>query len=451
MLVEDGRRKGETTMKRLLINEPGASEGAAPRRDREPPPGRDQQHRYHELDWLRAFIIFALVPTHAMGFFTATSSQYFGTRYAAPVGLSTLMTIGRWGIALLFLIAGAAAQQMLSRHSSRQFLRERGVRLLIPFLFASVTFIPLQDYLIVHTFPDVLNQISAPAGWDPHFATSPGRFYLWFVGAYAWFLTHYTPQYEFIFWSHLWFIARLICISLVTLPLLLFLRGARGERLIVWLAALCERRRGGVFLLAAPLGLVLAILGWQWQGWQVVGAPDGANMVAEFAFYALVYIYGFVLYSDARLREAVRRDGGVAAVAIAILAFVVAQLPGIGSQALAHDYSIGGVLAAMLRTVAAWLCIVGVVGISMRVLNFTNRFGRYLTDASYPFYVLHLAVLYLIGLPFLANGAPALLSFLVMVVFTYALTLAVYELVARRIGPVQVLFGMRQQATSSPA
>ncbi|HEU5439643.1 MAG TPA: acyltransferase family protein [Ktedonobacterales bacterium] len=436
-------------MPRLLADEPRAPHA--------PVPAQQPQHRSHELDWLRAFIILALVPGHAIGFFTANTAKYLGTQYASPIGLSTLMIVGTWGMALLFLVAGAAAYHMLVRRSPRRFIGDRSVRLLIPFLFACLTLIPLQDYLIVHAFPDVLDRIPAPPGLDPHLTASPLTFYRWFVAGYVSFLMHYTPQYEFIFWSHLWFIPRLLAISLLTLPLLLWLRGARGTRLIAWLATLCERQRGAVFLLALPLALILAVFGWQWQGWQVVGAPDGANVLSQFLYYTLVYVYGFVLYSDVRLRQAVRRDGGMISLVVAIVAFIITQIPGfgVGNQALAHDLSAGGIMAAMLRATAAWLCIVSILGLSMRFLAFTNRFGQYLTEASYPFYVLHLAVLYLIGLPLLASGAPVVVDFLAMVILTYGITLAVYELFVRRVRPVRALFGMSKKSAmgrkSTPA
>ena len=411
-------------------------------------PTRERPPRYHELDWLRAFIILALVPSHAIGFFTANTAHYYGTGYSSSVGLSSLMTVGSWGIALLFFVAGAAAYSMLSRRSPRQFIGERCVRLLIPMVFASLTLIPLQVYLIIRTFPSVLGQVPAPAGWDPHFADSPATFYLWFVGGYLSFLTHYSPQYEFIFWSHLWFVPRLLAISLLTLPLLLFLQRVHGAKFVSWLAVRCERHRGAVFVFAVPLGLVLAVLGWQWQGWQVVGAPDSSNMLAQLVFYAVVYMYGFIIYADMRMRQAVRRDGGVVALAVGVLTFIITQLPGVGNQALAHDYSAGGILAAVLRAVAAWLCIIGVVGLGMRSLAFTNQFGKYLTEASYPFYVLHLAVLYLVGLPLIAGGANPVLAFLVMVSLTYAITLAVYDVLIRRIPPARLLFGLKKKQAS---
>lgn len=416
----------------------------APRSPRESASAQAPKRRYHELDWLRALIIVALVPAHTLGFFTATTGQYYGTQYHSPVSLSTMMTVGSWGIALLFLVAGAAANFALRDRTPRQYVAERFLRLMAPFLFASLTLIPLQDYLILHNFPHVVSQIPVPAGWNPHYADSPVTFYLYFVDAYFTYLIHYTPQYEFIFWSQLWFIPRLFVISLLSLPLLLFLRNARGQRMIGWLASLCERYRGAVFLLVAPLIVVDAALGWQWQGWEVVGAPDTANVVAQFLFFTIVYLNGFVIYSNERLRNAVRRDGGVVALVVASIAFGVSLVSGLGNRQLAHDYSAGGVQTAALLSVAAWLAMVGVLGLGMRFLAITNRVGQYLSEASYPFYVLHLSVLYLIALPLIASGAPAVLSFCVSVLFTVVVTFAIYELVVRRIGVLRLLFGLHR-------
>jgi acyltransferase-like protein len=416
-----------------------------------PAPAPEAERRFHELDWLRALIILALVPAHAIGFFTATTGKYYATRHTSSISLSPLMTLGSWGMALLFFVAGAATYVAIAHRAPRQYLAERFTRLLIPCLFASLTLVPLQDYLIMHTFPDVVTKLSIPDSWSPHVADSPVTFYLWFVGAYFTFLTHYAAQYEFIFWSHLWFIPRLFLISLLTLPLLRYLRGARGAVFISWLADQCERYRGGVFLLAVPLVVVNAGLGWQWQGWEVVGAPDDANVLAQFVTYTIVFIYGYMIYASARLRHSVRRDGGAATLVVALVLFGISQLFGVGNQSLAHDYSAGGLLGGTLRAVATWLCVVSLAGLSMRILAFTNGFGRYLTEASYPFYLLHLAVLYLVGLPLLASGAPGVLSFLVMVILTYGITLALYHLLIRQVRPLTFLFGVRTQPHHIPA
>lgn len=406
-------------------------------------PAHEGQPRRYELDWCRAFIVLALIPIHVAGLFTLAADQYFGTRYSSPVSLSFLTSVSVWGMSLLFLVAGAGACFALTYRSPRQFIGERCLRLFIPFAFASLTLIPLQDYAILHAFPGVLGQVPVP-GWDRHVADSLVAFYPRYLGGYVYFLTHYAPQQELVFWSHLWFIPRLLGISLLALPLLLALRSARGRRLIARIAVLCERRHGAVFLLALPLGLVEAMLGWQWQTWQTGAGTDGFNELAQFVFYGLIFVYGYLLYADERLRRAVQRDC-LLALALGLFAFIPTHLPGVGNQALAHDYSAGGMLAAFLLAFAAWLWVLAIVGLAMRYLTFTNRLGRYLTESCYPLYVLHLPVLYLLllALPLLSGETYPLLRYLAIVTLTFAVTLAVYELLIRRTPPLRALFGMR--------
>lgn len=294
-------------------------------------------------------------------------------RYSSPVSLSLLATVGMWGISLLFLIAGAGAYFALERRSPCQFIGESCLRLFIPFAFATLT-------LILHAFPWVLGQVPVP-GWDQHVADSLVAFYPHYIGRYLSFLTHYAPGQEIVFWSHLYFIPLLLGISLLALPLLLVLRSGRGRRLIARFAVLCERHRGAVFLLALRLGLLQTVLGWQWQTWQTGAGTDAFNELAKFVFYGIVYVYGYLLYADERLRRAVLRDS-LLALAFLLLVFVPTQLPGVGNQALAHDYSAGGMLAAFLRAFAVWLWALAIMGLAMRLLTFTNRLGRYLTEAS---------------------------------------------------------------------
>lgn len=149
-------------------------------------------------------------------------------------------------------------------------------------------------------------------------------------------------------------------------------------------------------------------------------------------------------YADERLWRAAQRDS-LLALALGLLAFVPTQLPGVGNQALAHDYTAGGMLAAFLRAFAAWLWALAIVGLGMRYLTFTNRLGRYLTEASYPLYVLHLPVLYLLlfALPLLTGQTYPLLRYLAMVTLTFGVTLGAYEVLIRRTPPLRALFGMR--------
>jgi hypothetical protein len=72
--------------------------------------------------------------------------------------------------------------------------------------------IPLQDYAILHAFPGVLGPVAVP-GWDRHIADSLVTFSPRYLGGYLSFLTHNASQRALVFWTHLWFIPRLLGIS----------------------------------------------------------------------------------------------------------------------------------------------------------------------------------------------------------------------------------------------
>ncbi len=96
--------------------------------------------------------------------------------------------------------------------------------------------------------------------------------------------------------NHLWFIGFLFAFSLIMLPLLLWLKGAAGQRLIAWLARLCEHR-GGSLLFILPLAVV-----------QLAFHPffPGEQDWADFFFWFTVRLH---------VEERVGRDGGFAVAA----------------------------------------------------------------------------------------------------------------------------------------
>ena len=59
-------------------------------------------------------------------------------------------------------------------------------------------------------------------------------------------------------------------------------------------------------------------------------------------------------------------------------------------------------------------------------------------------------MLYLVGLPLVASGTQPLLAFLIMVVFTYAITMGIYEVFVRRLPPIRMLFGMKRRTIPAP-
>ena len=63
-------------------------------------------------------------------------------------------------------------------------------------------------------------------------------------------------------------------------------------------------------------------------------------------------------------------------------------------------------------------------------------------ELSYPVYILHQTVIVGVGMWVLPHAWPALVKFVVALVVSTATTLAIYELVVRRIAFLRVVFGL---------
>src|SRR5215470_10688817 len=102
-----------------------------------------KHERLYYLDWLRVIAVFGVFISHTGDIF---DTLYWHTRQNGQgMSWNGLATVGaEWGMALVFLLAGASAWFALLSRSSRQFISERFKRLLIPFIVAFIVLSPFQ-------------------------------------------------------------------------------------------------------------------------------------------------------------------------------------------------------------------------------------------------------------------------------------------------------------------
>jgi glucan biosynthesis protein C len=399
--------------------------------------------RRYELDWLRVLVVLCLIPYHAAGIFSASADLYVKDPQAG-LQLNALATFFEdWAMPLLFLVAGAGARYSLSERTAGQYLGERASRLLIPFLFGTLFIVPIQDYFAVLSDPSLLKQSLVPIS-DPHLLDSYPRFYLQYLLGYWYYLGHYSTQLEFVFWGHLWFIARLILYAVAMLPLFLVLGTRWGGRLISLLARILARR-GALLLFALPLGLavmglrsdqfVSLLADWQFKpNWSQLG------------FLLIFYLYGYLLFADRRFIETIRRSGPLALVLGVVAYFVLLAV----SSGVAHSF----VLLEVYRLgqgVVSWLWVVALLSLGMRYLARTNWLLRYLTDAALPIYILHMPALLLCAALVLGLHVSIAAKLALLIVGTFGVTLAIYEVAVRRIRAMRVLLGVKLTKGLKPA
>ncbi len=386
-----------------------------------------KQQRLFYLDWLRVLAVLGVFFYHTLRPFDYTSDWMVRNTDRSLVVTFFVAFFFTWGIPLLFLVAGAASWFALRSRTGGQFLRERSLRLLVPLLFGFLLFSPLQAYL------EALNH---------------GRFVGSFFQFVPWFFTHIQPSWHIVWIGtyayHLWFLAFLWLYSLLALPLLVFLRGAAGSRVIDKLAVWCSRP-GVIFLFALPIAFIQMTLRAAFPDY-----PDWADFMFWFAFF----VYGYLLFSRPSFTEAIRRQGWFA-LGIAILCELVMFAISFGRfwpWDIPRGYTPIFLFYQLLFSIHTWAWLVFILSCGIHWLNFNTKRLPEANEAVLPFYVLSQPAIIVIAFYVVQWDIGILPKWLIITTLALALTLAVYVLLIRRVNALRWLFGMKpRQRTSQQA
>lgn len=338
-----------------------------------------------------------LIPYHASRLFDIWEPFYVKNAQTS-FGLTLLRaTVDPWGMALLFVISGAGTFFSLQRRTGREFLRRRVLRLVVPLVFGLLLVVPPQAYF----------------AWIAH-----GH-----QGSYGAFLQEYWrfDTGEIMGWdggftvAHLWFLLWLISISMVTLPLLVFLRREAGIRFVQWLA------KG----LHKP-GVLLAVVIPFWMTDPLPGPLVGNLNPFSYVF---LFIAGFLLVADERIQTALDRCwrlalglGTVSVAAWATIRFSGIELAESSWQSSVRDF---------FFYFTSWSWIIGLLGFGHTYLNRSGRALAYLGKASYPYYVIHQTVIVALGFYVIQMDIGIPLKYGLIVTLAAAATFGTYELARR--------------------
>jgi glucans biosynthesis protein C len=417
----------------------------------EPAPAQIPTRR-PELDVMRAFVVAGLVVFHSAMVFASGSSWFINDPRPSPWFTVFLLWGSLWGMPLLFLVSGMGARYALRSRSAGAFLRERLARLGVPLFTGLVLLVAPMFYL---------NRLGQPGFHEPYW-----RFWLRFLNPAA--ITTGIPARGS--WrsggdefdpAHLWFLFSLLVFSVVLVPAFGWLRRPHGARLVDRLAGLTERRPAAALLVAAvPIMAVEAALG-----------PDKNTGGWERLTYLVFFLYGYLLASDRRFEQTLRRLRW-SALSAAVLASVLLAVAAKILDPSAGDV-VSGVTPPLSATqgLAGWLWTTAILGLAGTIAaRFTarasgslaqrpahpprwQRVASYGNEAVLPFYVLHEPVIVAVAWVIVGWPAPLLIKYFSVVVASFILTLALYEGLVRRFQLTRFLFGMkptRQLGPSAP-
>lgn len=349
--------------------------------------------RRHDVDWLRTIAIGLLIVYHS-----AIAYQPWGALLGYAVNdepveaLWVVMSaLNAWRIPLLFVISGMGMRFAMQRRDWKALLKDRVQRILVPYLFGTVTVASLM---------------------------------YWFVARY------YHIEYVYVVnHAHLWFLANIFAYVLILLLPMMMLKNRPDNnlfRLIHWLL----KKPATLYLAAVPLVIETLI---------VPLPPEGFTTYYDnlhgFALGMVCFGLGFLFAAAGEdFWRAVRRIW-ISALPLAIMLYLVRFFLFILS---------GEVGLNALTAIESTCWMLAVFSLGARLLNKPSKGLTYLRSAAYPVYIIHLPVQYGLALLILPLDIVPLLEWVLLVLATVSVSMAIYEVLLRRINLIRPLFGMKR-------
>lgn len=331
--------------------------------------------RLHGLDAVRGFALLLGVALHAAMSYLP-GAEYFwivadGDRSRLLAG--GFFWIHSFRMTLFFLLAGYFGRLLLQRRGAGGFVRDRFKRIVIP--------------LASFWFP-VLMAIIAVISWNA-----------WLVNGGS--LPEAPPQAPLSVTNfpltHLWFlyVLTIFYVAMLGVHGLCRLIDRKG-RLASAFDAAFGRIAGpaAALLFALPATVVLATREGWWQ-WFGVPTPDMSLIpnVAALVAYGTAFAVGWALQRNPAWLAALARCWPLnLAVAVAATTACLVQI-GLQSPAVAATPGAPETWAyAALYALSGWAWSLALIGLALRFLSAPSPVRRYLADASYWIYIVHVPI-----------------------------------------------------------
>ncbi len=358
--------------------------------------------RFHYLDNLRALAMFSGVLFHAALAYSPLAHAFFPTAdREQSVGVDLcIWFLHLFRMPLFFLIAGFFAAMLVAKLGMGGLFRNRLKRIALPLLifwplvYAALKHSTLQAAATVQNpspLLAVIRQFSQTGGLPEQL---PGTSHLWFL--------YYLLFFYVLVWSAKNFELE---------KLGRFVRGLSPT----WLLGLL------------PLLLVPALAS--------VSAPNPApeSFIPQFwafGFYGPFFALGYLLFGHEKMIERLRPIAPWLLAASLLLYGAFWYLLNRQSPS-AEDPSASPLIALLEAYISVWMTVVCLVA-GRSLLNRGNAVLRYLSDASYWTYIVHLPILFEIQYRLLDVELPWGLKFAASVLATFGLCLLSYHALVRR-------------------
>jgi surface polysaccharide O-acyltransferase-like enzyme len=300
-----------------------------------------------------------------------------------------------WFMPLMFLLAGYSSFYGLQKRSGKIYIKERFLRLFVPFVFGIIVIVPPQAY------------------YAKMFHLNLQENYFVFFKKYFTEFSDWSEYAGGISPAHLWFIIFLFVISIVMLPIMKFI--IKKQITTQWL-----ENPFIVFMFF----IILAIL-------SLLPDLSGKNIF----LYCGYFMIGFFIATNDKIidnMEKYRHIFGITALlgitGLFIEKYILGTLSGIHYRFI--HYSI------------YWIVILAILSYGKKYFNKDIKILTYFNKAAFPIYILHQTILIIVGYYVLKIINHGIIPYILVLTITFILTITIYEIISR-IKILKILLGVK--------
>jgi glucan biosynthesis protein C len=370
--------------------------------------------RLHALDAVRAYALLLGIILHATMSFIPAPSRIWMIQDSQPsITLGVLFfSIHVFRMTTFFLIAGFFAHLSFHRRGASGFIKDRLQRIALPLVVGWPILFTAMAMVVIWaaSFPNG-GPLPGPRRWPP-----------------------VLPQFPL---SHLWFLYVLLEFYVAVLVLRIgVVRLDPNGRICAGvdrLIGLVMQSRFAPAILAAPIGIALS-LDPTWIGWLGVRTP-GASLVTNLQAligFATAFGFGWLLHRQMDLIRMLERRwllNSMLAVVLIAASFFLAVATVMQPQPI--GYSAIKLASAACYALAIWTTTFAAIGAALRFLSGYSATRRYLADASYWLYLIHLPILMALQVAVSNLDWPWPVKFATILLIALPLMLASYQFLVR--------------------
>jgi glucans biosynthesis protein C len=390
--------------------------------------------RLHALDAVRGFALLLGIVLHAtMSFLPAPSRVWIIQDSHPSITLGVLFfAIHVFRMTTFFLIAGFFAHLSFHRRGAWGFVKDRLQRIALPLLIGWPVLFTAMAMVVFWAagFPNG-GPLPGPPRWPP-----------------------VLPKFPL---THLWFLYVLLEFYAAVLVLragMVWLDPhGRIRARVDGLIDLVMHSRLAPAILAVPIGIALC-LDPTWVAWFGVRTPDSSlvtNLQAVIGF-GTAFGFGWLLHRQVDLIRLLERRwllNSVLAVVLIAASFFLAVI--ISRRPPQIGYDPVRLAGAICYALAIWTTTFAAIGLALRFLSGFSPVRRYLADASYWLYLIHLPILMALQVAVSNLDWPWPIKFGTILLVALPLMFASYQLLVRYSFIGTVLNGRRMRREGKPA